>query len=118
MKHAVILVPFPLSVNGLYLNVKGRGRVKTKSYIKWQQEAALMLMKQNKPEFKSRVDVVVYLGGGRDDSDCDNYNKCCLDLLVNHGILKDDSKLYVRSVKAIWDDETVQNGAMIEIKQI
>ena len=110
------MLPFPLSVNGLYLNVKGRGRVKTKRYREWIDEASLMLMKQNISYFKTRVDITIHLGGGRKNQDCDNLIKCVLDRLVYLKILEDDCKPFVRSVKAIWNDEVV--GTMVIIEEM
>jgi Holliday junction resolvase RusA-like endonuclease len=116
MRHFCLLLPFPISTNSLYANIRGRGRIKTKRYKEWVQEAYLMSCKQDLQFFQNRVDIIIHLGGGRKNSDCSNMIKGIEDFLVNQKIIFDDSKPYVRSVKAIWDEDVT--GAMIEISEI
>lgn len=111
---SMILLPFPVSVNGLYANVRNRGRVKTKRYLSWELEAALMLRKQTLPTFEKRVDLDIKCGGGRKNQDISNLIKCVEDTLVKHGVLIDDNKEFVRSVKASWDDETIGCAVYIQ----
>ena len=114
MKPSLILLPFPVSVNGLYANVRNRGRVKTKRYLSWELEAALMLRKQKLTTYEKRVDLDIKCGGGRKNQDISNLIKSVEDTLIKHGILIDDSKEFVRSVKAGWDDEVVGCSVFIE----
>lgn len=106
-------MPFPPSVNNLYGEGKKR-RFRTKRYDEWIQYADIAIRQQGPFEkFEGRVDIIVHLGGGRSDSDCDNFNKAPIDRIVQHGIIEDDSKPYMRSAKAIWDDDV--NGCMVEV---
>ena len=114
----ILLLPFPPSVNGMFTNVRGRGRVPTKRYKLWRDEASFMLMQQPTIKFEGRADIIISLSKGRSNSDCDNYIKAVLDCLVTNGILEDDSKPFVRSVTSRWDDENVQNGIMVEITPV
>lgn len=111
-----LMLPFPPSNNNLHKNVSKTVRPKTKNYVNWIKEADGMATQQ-KPFviFDKRVDVTVYLGGGASNYDCDNFNKAPQDFIVRLGIIKDDSKPYVRSTKQIWCEET--KGCMIFIEE-
>tara|TARA_R110000803_G_scaffold50710_3_gene105063 strand:- start:760 stop:1113 length:354 start_codon:yes stop_codon:yes gene_type:complete len=109
-----VLLPFPMSVNTLYTNVKGRGRVTTGRYRDWQWEAALMLKKQTLRKFDKRVDIEIRCGKGRANQDISNLIKSVEDTLVKNDILIDDNKKYVRSVKASWDDDVAGCVVFIE----
>lgn len=115
MKHACYVMPFPPSVNELFAG-KAR-RFISPRYKAWAEEADFALLQQ-KPytTFDKRVDIVVHLNGGNNFADCDNYNKASIDRIVAHGIIEDDSKLFVRSVKAIWSNDVI--GCMVEIREI
>lgn len=116
MRHFFLLLPYPVSTNALYLNVKGQGRAKTKRYKDWIDEAYLMLLKQDLQFFSRRVDLIIHVGGGRIDADISNMIKGVEDMLVRQKIIIDDSRDYVRSVKAIWDRSVV--GCMVEIEEV
>lgn len=112
----IILLPFPPSTNGLFAG-KSR-RFKSKAYNKWLEEAHRAMDKQKPlPYTTNRVDLVFKLNGGRANSDCSNYIKAAEDLLVSYGCIFDDSKEYVRSVRAEWSDD-VQSGVQIEIYEV
>lgn len=111
--YLCIMMPFPLSVNNLYGEGKNR-RFRTKRYNEWIAFADKAVAEQRPfPHFEGRVDIIVHLGGGRIDADCDNFNKVPIDFLVRNNVIKDDCKPYVRSAKAIWDDDV--NGCMVEV---
>lgn len=114
MMAGFIVLPFPVSTNSLYFNVPKRGRVKTARYKQWIAEADTMLMKQILKRFTVRVDLDIRCGGGRKNQDISNLIKCVEDALVRNGILVDDKKEFVRSVKVSWDDETVGCSVTIE----
>lgn len=56
---------------------------------------------QRPPKFVDRVSVKIELDDRR-QGDADSRCKCVLDLLVNHGVLIDDRKKYVRGVYIGW----------------
>lgn len=109
-----LILPFPPSVNALYRNVAGRGRVTSGSYQRWKDEADGALWTQSKKPISGPVNVTITL---RDKGryDCDNKIKCLLDLLVRHGIIPDDDRTVVRRVVAQVGD--VQ-GCEIEIEPV
>jgi Holliday junction resolvase RusA-like endonuclease len=108
-------LPFPPSVNDMYLNNKGktgRGRIPSPAYKKWQEAAGLMLNTQHRTVLQAkwllplqeRCWVEVQLNDKR-SGDVDNRIKPVLDLLVKQGVLKGDSKKYVRGAGAEWMDD-------------
>lgn len=99
-----INLPFPVSVNDMYLNNKGRGRGRKPSpeYTAWKDEAGYKLNRQKPGFFKPRAIVMISLDERR-QGDADNRAKPVLDLLVAHGVLAGDSKRYVRRVSIGWE---------------
>lgn len=87
-----IRLPLPPSVNALYRNVPGRGRVKTARYLTWLKAAGHAL-KDQKPK-KISGDYQLWLWCERPDKrrrDLANLVKGIEDLLVAHGVVEDDS---------------------------
>jgi len=106
-------LPFPPSVNEL----KGI-RHTPKSWKQFKRDAGWMILKQliGQPQaarmIKERVRLVLRLSPRADRSDADNRLKAAQDVIVQQGILRDDSKRYIESSMAIWDD-TVKAGCCI-----
>lgn len=98
-------LPFPPSVNEMYVNRKGRGRGRfpSRSYKQWTQDSVAMLRLQQHilQHLTMRVSVEILLDDRR-QGDCDNRIKPVLDLLVKHRILRGDQKKYVRKVSSEW----------------
>ena len=94
-----ITLPFPPSVNGLYANVAGKGRVKSKRYLTWCVCAGTEIMRwragQNRRGQKTAVkgpvaiEIVLQKKDNR-KRDLDNHAKALLDHLVEHQIIDDD----------------------------
>lgn len=87
------LLPFPPSVNNLFLNVSRGGRVKTAKYRAWEKEADAA-----KPSgiVKLRGDVVAIYTFGRPDKrrrDVANLEKAASDTMTRWGVLEDDSQI-------------------------
>lgn len=102
-------LPMPPSVNSLYRNVPGAGRVKTKEYKTWAHEAQWMLVAQRNQKGKHRciegpveVHVRAYRPGNK-RRDLDNILKALLDLLTNSKTIQDDSQ--VVAIRAAWVEE-------------
>ena len=94
-------LPFPVSVNGMFLNMRGKGRVKSPAYRAWIELAGHQLNTQRPIKFEGRVDISIDLDESR-RGDADNRFKPVADLLVSHGVIKDDSKKHVRRVSIGW----------------
>jgi Holliday junction resolvase RusA-like endonuclease len=103
---ASIKIPMPISVNAMYRNVPGVGRVKTKELKAWKLEAEWEVARQKPPRFVGLVDISISLRiAPKGRADCSNYIKGVEDLLVTCGVIEDDSHKYVRSVTARWSQE-------------
>ena len=98
-------LPFPPSVNGMYLNVHGRGRAKTDAYEKWKSDAGWELKAQRVKPIAGVVEIKIDLDETR-RGDADNRTKAVLDLLVTHGVIRNDSKKFVRRVSIGWEAVT------------
>lgn len=86
-------LPLPPSVNGLYANVPGKGRVKSARYRTWLNAAGWCL-KEGRPK-KVKGEYVLWLWCERPDErkrDLFNLVKAVEDLLVEHGVVEDDSQ--------------------------
>ncbi len=111
-----LAVSVPPSVNAMYLNLPGRGRVKTGAYKKWCKEAEWAIAgakawQANKRAFGPGFKVTLFLPMNM-RGDIDNRLKPILDLLVRMRVTVDDKHAAeVKAVKATWRDPQ----AVIEI---
>lgn len=97
----VFRIPTPPSVNNLYANVRGRGRIKSERYRVWRNAAAwAMRLDGNKPRswetISGPVSVEIICGGR---ADVDNRSKAALDLLVEMKVIGDDRQVAELRVK-------------------
>lgn len=81
----------PLSVNNLFFNVPGKGRVKTKAYENWQQTAIKEIWAQVRADRRlgGKVEVTIALPR-KCRLDIDNACKPLLDALVYSRRIDDD----------------------------
>jgi Holliday junction resolvase RusA-like endonuclease len=86
----VFYLPMPPSVNELFFNKAGKGRVKTTKYQAWLTAAGWHLNIQKAKPMTGEA--LVYLSIYRKDKrgDLDNRTKAILDLAVAHKIIRDD----------------------------
>jgi len=109
----MIHLPYPPSTNTLYMNVRGRGRVKTRRYLTWIKNAGGVLMALKVKPVSGRVNVSIsILRPDKRKRDIDNLAKAILDLLVNHKIIEDDR--YIERLTIGWR-YTGNEGAMVEV---
>ncbi len=111
-----LAVAVPPSVNAMYSNVPGKGRLKTKDYRAWAREAEWAIAANKEwradkrafgPGFKVTLFLPMNMRG-----DIDNRLKPILDLLVRMRVTVDDKHAAeVKAVKATWRDPQ----AVIEI---
>lgn len=96
-------LPFPVSVNALYCNKPGRGRVKSQRYREWSNVAGWQLRAQRPGQIRGRYCLSILLEK-RDARrrDIGNLEKCVSDLLVEHGIIEDDA--LAASIFLAWAD--------------
>lgn len=92
-------VPMPPSANNVFLNVAGRGRVRSKAYRAWAEEAGWMVKSRMNGMVTDPISVRIELcPKNRRAYDIDNRIKPSLDLLVACGVIPDDSNKYIRQV--------------------
>lgn len=100
----VACLPLPPTSNNLYYNIRNKGRVKTEEYNAWIQEAGWALATHRIPEQVGKVSILIEVRepptARREDVAC--REKASIDLLVRHGVLKDDSQHYVRRITMEW----------------
>lgn len=89
-----LLLPLPPSVNSMYRNVRGRGRVKTARYDAWIDTAGKLLNNQETAVYDQPVTVHIDVRlKDKRVRDLDNLLKPLLDLIgpKGHRLIKDDS---------------------------
>ena len=88
-----IRLPLPPSVNGLYANIPGKGRVKSSGYRKWINAAGWALIEQKPATVSGDYDMWLYFEWPDNRRrDIGNLEKAVSDLLVTHKVIEDDSR--------------------------
>ncbi|MFC5039227.1 RusA family crossover junction endodeoxyribonuclease [Tianweitania sediminis] len=82
--------PVPPSVNAMFKNTK-HGRAKTQAYEDWRLMAAAAIRRQGVPKIKGHVVINMAFEIDLVRADADNRLKAMNDLLVDLGIIQDDS---------------------------
>lgn len=105
MLTRVFQIPIPPSVDSMYRNVPGRGRVKTAKYNEWSAQTALALALQKAGPMTPPVAITVTIYGGKGfmpSSDVGNRFKAPEDALVAAGVITDDNVRIVQRVCAVY----------------
>lgn len=97
-------IPLPPRLSALYTNVRGKGRVKTGRYRTWQNAAGWDVSTQRPERVEGYVNVSYRVPWPKDWSlnpgsknrkrDIANLEKALSDLLTEHGVIEDDSKIF------------------------
>lgn len=82
----------PPSTNGLFLNIPGRGRVRSKAYKAWASLAEWDYRASRTLSGDFSVVITLDRGRIRKGSDIDNRIKAILDMLVTNRVVEDDSR--------------------------
>lgn len=99
MKTVIRLQHIPPSTNNLFVNVRGRGRVKSERYRTWIQAAGWDLASFNHNQrWTEPVYLTIAIGKLRANADVSNRVKAIEDLLVAHKIIPGDSVEWVKGV--------------------
>ncbi len=112
MTCSIFTIPRGPSVNALYSNVRGKGRVKTKRYMTWINSAGWELKIQKPDAIAGPVSILLTIPrpltkDGEWDMrrrDASNFIKAIEDLCVIHRLIEDDSHTTVYETTARWDD--------------
>lgn len=94
----VIRLPVPPSVNNLFVNVRGKGRVKSREYKVWLDQADKLMKFARHAPVISPAEVSIRVGKCNAQRDLDNLNKPVLDILVHAGIIENDNLNHVHKV--------------------
>lgn len=90
----LVRLPVSPSVNSMYRNVVGVGRVKTTDYRNWLKHAGTLLnISRPVPFGKMRVQLGVMIPE-KTKGDLDNRIKAVQDLLVAHRVIDDDKQIW------------------------
>lgn len=102
----VLNLPFPPSVNNLFVNGKF-GRFRSQKYDSWIMEAGNEILRQRPRKVAGPVILSFEFQEGRDNRkrDISNLIKAPEDLLVKHGIIEADDGSIVREIKLKWSAE-------------
>ncbi len=103
-------IPVPPSTNNLFATIAGKRR-STTDYLRWQRQADLLIMLQQREQARIAppVAVTVTIPQSKQRRDLDNYLKAALDALVRCRVIPDDSDLVVKRI-------TAQIGATMECR--
>ena len=125
MSNVVIELPFPPSANALFRNAtakdNSRKRPQTQRYRTWIRAAGWDLERQRPPKMEGPValDIAVGKPVNRDGTpnkvrrDIGNLHKAIEDLLVDHGVIEDDS--LVHDLRIHWQPGI--EGARVTIQR-
>ena len=99
---APITLPFPPAVNNLFATYGGH-RIRSRRYEAWLKEAGTLLALQRpKPVSGPFLATLVFTRPDRRKRDLDGLAKAPLDLLVKHGVIRDDSDAV--SLRLSWSE--------------
>lgn len=93
-------LPYPPSVNAMYRNVAGVGRVKSTKYRAWLREALDSLWQQKPDRVGGPIRICIRAQRRNKQADLDNLIKPCLDFLVSCDFIDDDKN--VESISITW----------------
>lgn len=95
-------LPIPPSTNNLYVNVRGRGRVRSQRYATWANAAGWEIKRQHPEKVSGAISLDIAVQRKRSNADVSNRIKAVEDLLVHMGVIDDDK--HVQSVTCRWAD--------------
>lgn len=101
MTAQTFLIPLPPSVNAMFRNVPGVGRVKTTDYKRWREVAGWQLKAQKPVKLTGDVAVKIEVRRPRSTADLDNRAKAVGDLLK--GVVIEDDRQIV-DLRMLWAD--------------
>ena len=109
----VLKLPVPISVNAMYRNVAGIGRVKTGKYKAWVKLADQWLMTQKRGRVSGPCELEIRIPASS-RGDASNRIKICEDYLVSREITDDDRNNWRVS---IWRDKSLTDHCVVTIRE-
>jgi Holliday junction resolvase RusA-like endonuclease len=113
---AHVTLPLPPSVNALWFNRPGVGRVRSTQYQNWIKSAGWELKSQRPPHVAGDISVSIRAGRPSRRRDLDSIFKGLLDLLVSCQVVDDDR--YVNALMAVWDSTIEPGRCRVSIRSL
>jgi len=112
-----ITLPFPPSVNNLFVNSK-HGRFRSQRYDSWINNAGNEILRQRPAKITGPVNLTYEFQEGRDNRkrDLGNLEKATTDLLVALRIIEADDGSIVRRISLAWNPAI--EGALVTIEPV
>lgn len=120
----VVVLPYPPSTNTLFRNVPGRGRVKTKAYKTWQNAAGWevrrsLISSSAVFPLPGRHSLKLELvKPDRRKRDISNAIKAVEDILVEYGVIEDDSLVHEIHVLQLPASEADFAGCRVTVESM
>lgn len=105
-----IALPFPPSTNNLFINV-GKKRVTSTRYRAWQQLASTSIKDSHRQSLGPYSISIALRPPDKRARDIGNLEKAVSDLLVAHGVVKDDS--LCRRLEMCWVDTMIEECVVL-----
>lgn len=107
-------LPYPPTTNNLYRNTRGKGRVKTQRYLTWLRAAGNEVLMQRQKPIAGYVVLNIQLGKpDKRKRDLSNLIKACEDLLVQHGLIEDDSMVAKLTIQ--WNPYLQKGACKVDV---
>lgn len=100
MKKQTFFLSLPPSTNNLFINVRGKGRIKSPEYRAWITEMGWRLKLQRARPMVGDIFVRISAKRPSRKRDIDNAIKAILDLISAHEVIRDDRDVIM--VTARW----------------
>lgn len=108
------VLPFPVSVNNMFLNIAGRGRIKSPKYRAWQSEAGWRLRQQRAVPIRGLVAIEIKaIKPDNRRRDIDNLSKAICDILVVNNVITDDKM--IERITAEWARSDDLSGVSVTV---
>ena len=111
-----ITLTTPPSVNGAWVNVIGKGRVRSAEYRAWHNEAGWAIRAARLPMIGGLVVVAIRAALPKRSCDLDNIIKPLLDALTAFAVIEDDSK--VARLRAEWAADVRPGCVVVTVRQL
>jgi Holliday junction resolvase RusA-like endonuclease len=121
MRSATFTLPLPPSVNGLYANVAGRGRVSTKALRRWRKAAYAEIAVQAHGQKIAGAFRVTILASDHElpsRRDADGLAKAVIDALVHTDVVPDDSWKFMRGLSVDWTPNLPARTCSVSIEEL
>lgn len=118
-RSALLTLALPPSTNALFLNVPGRGRVRTPQYREWSEAAGWQIRTQVAKNLPIPAPVAIEIRAGlpKRPRDLGNLEKALTDCLVEYGVIAGDDNKHVTRLDLAWSAEIEQGMVQITVRQ-